>query len=103
MKRFAKVGGEMVPLDRVEAEIAAAWLTHQHAVVAIPDPRKGEQLALLTNAAHEKRSDLPAIFRAKGLSDLFLPRLLILVDRIPLLGSGKTDYPAVMKLVMETK
>ena len=47
-KRFAKVGGEMVSLAAVEMLAGELWPNAPSAVVAVPDPRKGERLILVT-------------------------------------------------------
>ena len=95
VKRFAKIAGEMVSLAAVEETALKLWPGHQFAAVAIPDPRKGEQLVLVTDHASAKREELQAHARALGLPELSLPRLLLAVERMPLLGSGKLDYPAI--------
>jgi acyl-[acyl-carrier-protein]-phospholipid O-acyltransferase/long-chain-fatty-acid--[acyl-carrier-protein] ligase len=97
-KRFAKIAGEMVSLAAVEAAVADQWPDGQHAVVAVADARKGEALVLLTTARAIDRDALVAGFRARGLSDLMVPRAIVPVDTLPLLGSGKTDYAAVQRL-----
>ena len=97
-KRFAKIAGEMVSLGKVEAELAELWPAHQHAVVAVPDDRKGEQLVLVTDHAGADRPAMLAHFRAKGLAELLVPRNVMVVDKLPLLGAGKTDYVAVKAL-----
>ena len=48
-QRFAKIGGEMVSLTAVEGIAGAVWPERRHAVVAIPDSRKGEKLVLVTD------------------------------------------------------
>ena len=47
-KRFAKIGGEMVSLGAVEDFVHRTSPDHAHAVVALPDPRKGERIVLVT-------------------------------------------------------
>src|SRR3546814_13803034 len=47
-KRFAKLAGEMVPLGAVENLVSALRPEERHAVAALPDQSKGEQLGLLT-------------------------------------------------------
>ena len=47
-KRFAKIGGEMVSLAAAEALADAVWKDAVHAVVTVPDARKGEKLLLVT-------------------------------------------------------
>jgi acyl-[acyl-carrier-protein]-phospholipid O-acyltransferase/long-chain-fatty-acid--[acyl-carrier-protein] ligase len=97
-KRFAKVAGEMVSLAAVERAVGQLWPDRQHAVVAIPDPRKGEQLVLVTEQPDATRESVAAHGREIGLPELFLPRLVVTVERLPLLGTGKTDYAAIAKL-----
>jgi acyl-[acyl-carrier-protein]-phospholipid O-acyltransferase/long-chain-fatty-acid--[acyl-carrier-protein] ligase len=93
-KRFAKVGGEMVSLAAVEELAMRAWPESAHAVVALPDAHKGEQLVLLTTRAEPQRGELLAQAKADGLSELHVPRKLKYLEKLPLLGSGKTDYAA---------
>jgi acyl-[acyl-carrier-protein]-phospholipid O-acyltransferase/long-chain-fatty-acid--[acyl-carrier-protein] ligase len=102
-KRFAKVAGEMVSLASVEALAGEIWPGAASAVVARPDPRRGERIVLLTTKADATRGDFIAAAKAHGASDMMLPQTVLVVDTVPLLGSGKTDYPAVAKLVAETE
>lgn len=98
-KRFAKIAGEMISLGAVEAELAALWPDHHHAVVAVEDGRKGEQLVLVTDRPDATREAVLARFRERGLGELQVPRTVMTLDRVPLLGTGKTDYMAVQKIV----
>lgn len=91
-KRFAKIAGEMVSLTAVEALAAAAWPDHMHAAVAVPDPRKGEQIVLLTEHGSADRAALSEQARTEGLSELAVPAAVRPVDAIPVLGTGKVDY-----------
>jgi acyl-[acyl-carrier-protein]-phospholipid O-acyltransferase/long-chain-fatty-acid--[acyl-carrier-protein] ligase len=99
-KRFAKVAGEMVSLTAVEEQVAALWPEHHHAVVAVEDPRKGEQLVLVTENPTAERGALQAHIQAGGGSELMIPRQVVPVERLPLLGTGKTDYVAVQALAV---
>ncbi len=98
-KRFAKVAGEMVSLAAVEELAARAWPENVHAVVAHPDPRKGEQLVLVTDRAGAERDRLLEAARAAGMPELAVPRQIVAVGSVPLLATGKTDYPAVERLL----
>ncbi len=99
-KRFAKIAGEMVSLTVVENVIAGLWPAHNHAVVSIPDDRKGEALILLTDYQNAEQGALQEEFRRHGLTELAVPRRLIKVDKLPLLGTGKTDYITAREFVL---
>jgi acyl-[acyl-carrier-protein]-phospholipid O-acyltransferase/long-chain-fatty-acid--[acyl-carrier-protein] ligase len=100
-KRFAKIGGEMVSLTAVEELAARAWPDTQHAAVSLPDFQKGEQIVLVTTRENPDRQELSAQARADAMSELHVPKRLVPVASLPLLGSGKTDYPQVQELVEE--
>lgn len=97
-KRFAKLAGEMVSMTAAETLAAGLWPDSGHAVIARPDPRKGEQLVLVTTQADATAAALLAHARERGVAELMVPRTVLVVTAIPLLGSGKTDYPAVDRL-----
>ena len=97
-KRFAKIGGEMISLAAVESFVAALWPENTHAVVNLPDARKGERLVLVTDFQDAKRDALMAYARGNGIAELSIPRSIVTVATVPLLGSGKMDYVSIMKL-----
>ena len=99
LKRFAKIGGEAVSLAVVENIASALWPEHSHAAVAMPDGRKGEQIVLVTNAPEASRAAMVGWAQNHGVTELALPRRLILIESIPLLATGKTDYVSVQKMV----
>ena len=98
LKRFAKIGGERVSLTVVENCASALWPDNMHAAVAIPDARKGEQIVLVTDAKEANRADLHGWAHNHGVPELAVPRKIIHVDEVPLLGTGKTNYVAVQKI-----
>ena len=98
-KRFAKIGGEMVSLGAVEDFVHGLSPEHAHAVVALPDPRKGERLVLVTTDQGLDRDRLREAARSRGIGELMLPAEVIHRPDLPLLGTGKTDYPSVQKIV----
>ena len=100
-KRFAKIAGEMISLTSVEALVDAVYAEAINAVVAIPDKRKGEQLVLITTHPDAARTDLSAYASENGIAELSVPRTILHVEEIPVLGTGKTDYTEVQKLVDE--
>jgi acyl-[acyl-carrier-protein]-phospholipid O-acyltransferase/long-chain-fatty-acid--[acyl-carrier-protein] ligase len=97
LRRFAKIAGEAVSLAIVERGAAALWPDHGHAAVAVPDGRRGEQIVLVTTCDRAACSALALWARGHGLPDLAVPRRIVVVDEIPVLGSGKTAYALVQQ------
>lgn len=98
-KRFAKVAGEMVSLAVVEELAAAVWPEHRHAAVAVPDQRRGEQVVLVTDSPAADREALIRHAQAAGIAEILVPRSVLRTEHLPLLGTGKVDYPALADLV----
>ena len=100
-KRFAKIAGEMVSLGLVEQKLAAAFPEAQHAVVAVPDLKKGEQLVLFTTDAAIDAKAVQEKLKQANATALMVPRNVINVTELPLLGSGKTDYQTLNRMAHE--
>ncbi len=92
LKRFAKVGGEMVPLSAVESLAAQIWPDRRHAAVALADGRRGEAVVLVSECLTASLAALQAAARRRGMPELWLPRRIVHCEELPLLGSGKVDY-----------
>jgi len=75
------------------------WPHALHAVLALPDPRKGEQLVLLTTQRSAEARALLAQAREQSIPETAVPRTLHIVEKLPLLGTGKVDYPAAQSLL----
>jgi acyl-[acyl-carrier-protein]-phospholipid O-acyltransferase/long-chain-fatty-acid--[acyl-carrier-protein] ligase len=101
VKRFAKIAGEMISLAAVEALAAEATPGKELVVVAVPDARKGEHTVLLTTDASLTREVFSRHARANGAPELMVPTEIVVVDKIPLLGTGKPDYVAANLLARE--
>ena len=99
VKRFAKIGGEMVSLTAVEGLASAVWPEARHAVIAVPDSRKGEKLVLVTDRKDADSSRLAQWAREHGAPELAVPKKILRVAEVPVLGTGKTDYVAIQKMV----
>lgn len=100
-KRFAKIGGEMVSLTAVEALASKVWPAALHAVVAVADAQKGEQIVLVTTQPDARRGALQEQARKDGIGELAIPKRIMPVKEIPLMGTGKTDYPALQARVTQ--
>ncbi len=103
LSRFSKIGGEMVPHEGVEKAIIEALNVDSEqlsiAITCIPDEQKGEAIVLLsTLPEHSHQKDEKAIIAtirealmAREFPNLWVPRYVVPVEEIPLLGSGKMD------------
>jgi acyl-[acyl-carrier-protein]-phospholipid O-acyltransferase/long-chain-fatty-acid--[acyl-carrier-protein] ligase len=100
-KRFSKVAGEMISLAAVEAKLQQALPDGHHAVVAVPDAKKGEQLVLFTTREGADRKAVSDAMKSAGAGDLMIPRNVIVMKELPVLGSGKTDYVTLNRLARE--
>lgn len=98
-KRFAKIAGEMVSLTAVEEIINSYIKDFSNAVISIPDEKKGEQLVLVTEKENVDTKDILNYFKEKLYSELWVPKKIITVDKLPLLGTGKIDYIKVKEIV----
>jgi len=95
LKRFIKLGGEMISLPAVESVLQARFASDDDdgpvlAVEATQDDAHPE-IVLFTSLDLE-RAQANACIRESGLSPLYNIRRVIHVDTVPVLGTGKTDY-----------
>lgn len=98
MRRFAKIAGEMVSLEVVERIAALAQPKFEHASTALKDSQRGEMIVLLTPDRDLRREHLQAAARELGAPELAVPRRILYVDKLPVLGNGKKDYVTIGKL-----
>jgi acyl-[acyl-carrier-protein]-phospholipid O-acyltransferase/long-chain-fatty-acid--[acyl-carrier-protein] ligase len=91
----------MISLAAVEMLAGELWPQHLGAVVAVPDPRKGERLILATEKKDAARSELVAFAKERHAADLMIPSEIMIFDKLPVLGSGKVDLIALNKIVAE--
>jgi acyl-[acyl-carrier-protein]-phospholipid O-acyltransferase/long-chain-fatty-acid--[acyl-carrier-protein] ligase len=107
MKRFAKVSGEMVSLSAVEDALAGAFpqygLRCQVAILTRPDENKGEMLIAVTNEPKLTLDEIREAIKAKGMTNLSVPREIKAVKEIPKLGTGKVDHRGLQGLLADQK
>ena len=101
LSRFAKIGGEMVPLIRVEEKLQqlAGVAERVFVVTSVPDEKKGERLVVLTTLPEERLRECIARLGQTLLPNLWLPRpnQFYRVDSLPMTGTGKLDLRAIRK------
>ncbi len=101
VKRFAKIAGEMVSLGAAEQLAGKCWPEASHAVISVPDARKGEMLILATTQEGAERKALSSFAKGEGIAELMVPRDVRVMDKIPVLGTGKTDYVTLKEMLEE--
>ncbi|MBP5353222.1 MAG: AMP-binding protein, partial [Alphaproteobacteria bacterium] len=104
IKRFAKIGGEMVSLNAVQDMVIAATnasnTEYNYGVVAVPHESKGEQIVLVTNNREVTSAMLHEYVKNNGMSELYLPRVILYRDKLPVFATGKADNVTLKKEVM---
>ncbi|MFQ5740074.1 MAG: AMP-binding protein [Acidobacteriota bacterium] len=105
LSRFSKIGGEMVPHGRIEEALhQSIGAAHQiFAVTSLPDPRKGESLAVIHTFDDRKIPEVLGKLGQMGLPNVFIPRRdrFVKVDELPLLGTGKLNLREVKRIARE--
>ena len=97
LKRFAKLGGEMISLPAIESILDAAFPSEgdKGPTLAVESTESEQPELVLFTSRDIEREDANNKIRAAGLSGLHSIRRVIKLDQIPLLGTGKTDYRAL--------
>ena len=105
LARFAKIGGEMVPMKGVEDAIRTICELPPNsvAVVKLPDKTRGERVVVVHVPIPMSPRDVVDKLNQSSMPKLWIPdsRSFIEVETIPILGSGKTDYKGI-ELIAES-
>jgi acyl-[acyl-carrier-protein]-phospholipid O-acyltransferase/long-chain-fatty-acid--[acyl-carrier-protein] ligase len=107
VSRFAKIAGEMVPLERLEEEMHEVLGTGGErvlAVAAVPDEKRGERLVVLhLEEVRIRITTLVETLPSRGLPNLWVPdvRDFYPIESLPALGSGKLDLKRVSDVARE--
>ncbi len=105
LSRFAKIGGEMVPLDGVESAIqeASGVGADAVAVTVVPDTKRGERLVVLYTDFGKPVEDVYQSLTSGTMPKLWIPsaRDFFEVDELPSLGVGKRDLRRLQELAAE--
>ncbi len=99
VKRFANIGGETISLAVVENCAKAVWPDNEHVALIRPDPKKGEQIIVLSDSPDANRMEILTWAQQHGVPELSVPKKVVFTKEIPLLGTGKVDYLRAQKLM----
>jgi acyl-[acyl-carrier-protein]-phospholipid O-acyltransferase/long-chain-fatty-acid--[acyl-carrier-protein] ligase len=98
LKRFAKIAGEMISLSQVEVFPKKIWPENNSAICSIKDSKKGESLILLTDNKNADLKIVHELMKSEGLSNLYFPKEMKIIDEFPILGSGKIDFRKLQEI-----
>jgi len=100
LKRFVKIGGEMISLVMVEESLNAVTPEEvECCAVELPDSKRGSKIVAVTNNKVDKHEVGKRL--AESLPNLALPKKYVTVEEFPRMGSGKTDFRTLTALVRE--
>ena len=88
----------MVSLELAEKIAESASPHLQHASAAVEQPGRGETILLFTQDAGLRRDRLLEAARALGAPEIAVPRRIVHLPALPVLGNGKKDYAALDRL-----
>ena len=100
LKRFVKIGGEMISLVMVEETLNN--LTPEDiecCAVELPDAKRGSRIIAVTNKAIDEQAVIKKL--SDEIPNLALPKKFVIVDEFPYMGSGKTDFRTLTNIVRE--
>jgi len=101
VKRFAKIGGEMISLATIEQYAAQYWPESQHAAISIPDDRKGEAIVLVTTQTDATLATFAQFMKSAGATELSIPKTIHILHAMLVLGSGKIDYVSLKLFITQ--
>ena len=90
----------MVSLTAVEELAVQTWPDFHHAVVSLPDERKGEKIILITDNQRAEKKQIQETARRLKYGEMYIPRKVVLAEELPVLGTGKTDYVTLTELAL---
>lgn len=101
VKRFAKIGGEMISLDRVERVARDLWDEAGHAAMAVSLEDDGEAIVLVTDEDDADRDSFTDYLGEHDLDKRLLPRQILVIEETPMTPTGAPDYQRIRDIVRE--
>lgn len=98
LKRFVKIGGEMISLVKVE-DVLQKSLPEDItcSVVEVPDAQKGVRIVAAITRKIDEKKVLKQM--SEQLPNIALPRRFVVIEELPKMGSGKVDFRTVTEMV----
>lgn len=100
LKRFLKIGGEMVSLIKVEDVLEKLLLPDAECcVVEVPDAIRGARIVAAITKPIDEKATLSKM--AEQLPSIAMPYKFVVMPEMPKLGSGKIDFKTITEKVRD--
>jgi acyl-[acyl-carrier-protein]-phospholipid O-acyltransferase/long-chain-fatty-acid--[acyl-carrier-protein] ligase len=100
LKRFVKIGGEMVSLVKIEDILEKLLPEDTHCcIVEIPDATKGARIVAVVTTPLDEKDVLKNM--GKHLPKIALPKIFLVWETLPKMGSGKIDFRTISDMARE--
>jgi acyl-[acyl-carrier-protein]-phospholipid O-acyltransferase/long-chain-fatty-acid--[acyl-carrier-protein] ligase len=100
LKRFLKIGGEMVSLIKVEDVLEKLLPTDvECCVVEVPDPLRGARIVAAVTQKIDEKTVLKKM--SAQLPNISMPNKFVVIPEMPKTGSGKIDFRAITERVRD--
>ena len=73
----------------------------QHAAIVASAGKDADQIVLVTDQPDATKAPLIAWAQERGVRLLELPQHIIIIEQMPVLPTGKTDYSAIRSMLAE--
>lgn len=99
LRRFVKIGGEMVSLTRVESILESILPAETLCcVVEVPNLRKGAEIVAAVTTKEIEAKQIHKHMK-KELPSLMVPKEYYVLDELPLMSSGKVNFREVEEII----
>ena len=100
LKRFVKIGGEMVSLPAIEEVLTNIYRTEKVPIPLAVEAKGTDAMPeiILFTVLDLDKNTINQQIRDAGMSPIHYVKSIVKLEEIPLLGSGKTDYQTLKKL-----
>ena len=100
LKRFIKIAGEMISMPFIEKVLEEKYGEEGKHVLAVEGTDKGKDpVVALFSTKELDLSEVNRYLRESGVASIAKIREIRIVDEIPMLGSGKTNYRALKEML----
>jgi long-chain-fatty-acid--[acyl-carrier-protein] ligase len=100
LKRFIKIGGEMISMPFIEKVLEEKYGEEGQRVLAVEGSDRGkEPIVTLFSIKELDLKEVNKYLRESGVASIAKIRNIQIVDEIPMLGSGKTDYRSLKDII----